>query len=67
MMHNLARQTSRPLRLLSDMQAMMEETQVKAGNLGQRGLRPLVGDQRRQLLSLRIVFATEMHVSRCAN
>ena len=28
MMHNLARQTSRPLRLLSDMQAMMEETQA---------------------------------------
>ena len=28
MMHNLARPTSRPLRLLSDMQAMMEETQA---------------------------------------
>lgn len=27
-MHNLARPTSRPLRLLSDMQAMMEETQA---------------------------------------
>ncbi|MFO5571651.1 MltR family transcriptional regulator, partial [Klebsiella pneumoniae] len=25
-MHNLARPTSRPLRLLSDMQAMMQET-----------------------------------------
>lgn len=28
MMHNLARPASRPLRLLSDMQAMMEETQA---------------------------------------
>ncbi len=34
---------------------------IQAGNLRQRGLRPLVGDQCRQLLRLRIVFATEMH------
>ncbi len=33
---------------------------IQAGNLRQRGLRPLVGDQCRQPLRLRIVFATEM-------
>lgn len=35
---------------------------IQAGNLRQRGLRPLVGDQCRQLLRLRIVFRLQANL-----